>query len=64
MGARFFSWSHTSVYRTAHRAVLPIALRALGDGASMVDYGIARAKYLDCFVENIKWSEVSKRFGK
>ncbi|MDE3033395.1 MAG: hypothetical protein KGI56_07005 [Acidobacteriota bacterium] len=32
--------------------------------AFMVDYGIARAKYLDVFVENIKWSEVSKRFGK
>jgi superoxide dismutase len=30
----------------------------------MVDYGIARAKYLEAFVENIKWSEVSKRFGK
>ena len=32
--------------------------------AFMVDYGIARAKYLDVFVENITWSEVSKRFGK
>jgi Fe-Mn family superoxide dismutase len=32
--------------------------------AFMVDYGIARAKYLETFVENIKWSEVSKRFGK
>ena len=31
--------------------------------AFMVDYGIARAKYLDAFVENIKWSEVSTRFG-
>ena len=26
--------------------------------------GTARAKYLDAFAENIKWSEVSKRFGK
>ena len=25
--------------------------------------GIARAKYIETFVENIKWSEVSKRFG-
>ena len=32
--------------------------------AFMVDYGIARAKYLESFVENIKWSEVSKRYGK
>ena len=31
--------------------------------AFMVDYGTARAKYLEAFVENIKWSEVSKRFG-
>ena len=30
----------------------------------MVDYGTARAKYIEAFVENIKWSEVSKRFGK
>ena len=29
----------------------------------MVDYGIARAKYLDAIVEAIKWSEVSKRFA-
>ena len=31
--------------------------------AFMVDYGIARAKYLDAFIEAIKWSEISKRFG-
>jgi Fe-Mn family superoxide dismutase len=31
--------------------------------AFMIDFGIARAKYLDAFVENIKWSEASKRFG-
>ena len=30
--------------------------------AFMVDYGIARAKYLEAFVDNIKWSEVSMRF--
>jgi Fe-Mn family superoxide dismutase len=32
--------------------------------AYMVDYGTARPKYLDIIPENIKWSEVSKRFGK
>ena len=31
--------------------------------AFMVDYGIARAKYLDIIVDAIKWSEVSKRFA-
>ena len=31
--------------------------------AFMVDYGVARAKYADVFLENIKWSEVSKRFA-
>jgi Fe-Mn family superoxide dismutase len=31
--------------------------------AFMVDYGIARAKYTDVFLANIKWSEVSKRFA-
>ncbi len=29
----------------------------------MVDYGIKRGDYLTVFVDNIKWSEVSKRFG-
>ena len=29
----------------------------------MVDYRIARAKYLDTIVDAIKWSEVSKRFA-
>jgi Fe-Mn family superoxide dismutase len=31
--------------------------------AFMVDYGIARAKYLDAFLDAIKWSEVSQRFA-
>jgi Fe-Mn family superoxide dismutase len=31
--------------------------------AFMVDYGIARAKYLDAFAQNIKWSEVSRRYA-
>ncbi len=31
--------------------------------AFMVDYGIARAKYVEIFIENIKWSEASKRFA-
>lgn len=31
--------------------------------AFMVDYGIARAKYADVFLESIKWSEVSKRYA-
>jgi superoxide dismutase, Fe-Mn family len=31
--------------------------------AFMVDYGIKRPDYLNAFIENIKWSEVSKRFG-
>jgi superoxide dismutase len=29
----------------------------------MVDYCIAGAKYREAFVENITWTEVSKRFG-
>jgi Fe-Mn family superoxide dismutase len=31
--------------------------------AFMVDYGIKRPDYLGAFLENIKWSEVSKRFA-
>lgn len=56
-------------YIAEHHLGLPIEQDILlvldsWEHAFMVDYGIARAKYLDVFVENIKWSEVSKRFGK
>jgi len=29
-----------------------------------VDHGIKRPDYIDAFLGNIKWSEVSRRFGK
>jgi Fe-Mn family superoxide dismutase len=32
--------------------------------AFMVDYGIKRPDYINAFIENINWAEVSKRFGK
>jgi Fe-Mn family superoxide dismutase len=31
--------------------------------AFMVDFGIRRPDYIDAFMGNIKWSEVSRRFG-
>jgi len=30
----------------------------------MVDYGIKRPDYINAFLENINWGEVSRRFGK
>jgi Fe-Mn family superoxide dismutase len=32
--------------------------------AFMVDYGIKRADYINAFLENVKWSEVSRRFSQ
>ena len=32
--------------------------------AFMVDYGINRPDYINAFLENINWGEVSRRFGK
>jgi Fe-Mn family superoxide dismutase len=32
--------------------------------AFMVDYGIKRADYIDAFLENIRWGEVSRRLGQ
>ena len=32
--------------------------------AFMVDYGIKRPDYINAFLENINWAEVSRRFGK
>ena len=32
--------------------------------AFMVDYGIKRPDYINVFLENINWGEVSRRFGK
>ena len=29
----------------------------------MVDYGIKRPDYITAFIENIKWSEASKRLA-
>jgi Fe-Mn family superoxide dismutase len=31
--------------------------------AFMLDYGIKRPDYINAFLENLKWSEVSRRFG-
>ena len=30
----------------------------------MVDYGIKRPDYINAFMENINWGEVSRRFAK
>jgi len=32
--------------------------------AFMVDFGIRRPDYINAFLENVKWSEVSKRFSE
>ena len=32
--------------------------------AFMVDYGIKRPDYINAFLENINWAEVSRRFAK
>jgi len=32
--------------------------------AFMVDFGIKRPDYINAFMENLKWSEVSRRFGE
>ncbi|WP_257310674.1 Fe-Mn family superoxide dismutase [Geothrix fuzhouensis] len=32
--------------------------------AFMVDYGIKRPEYINAFMDNIKWSEVSRRFDE
>jgi Fe-Mn family superoxide dismutase len=57
-----------SYFFAEHHLGLPIEQDLLvvvdsWEHAFMVDYGIARAKYADVFMENIKWSEVSKRFA-
>jgi superoxide dismutase, Fe-Mn family len=57
-----------SYFFAEHHLGLPIEQDLLivldsWEHAFMVDYGIARAKYADVFLENIKWSEVSKRFA-
>lgn len=57
-----------SYFFAEHHLGLPIEQDLLvvldsWEHAFMVDYGIARAKYADVFLENIKWSEVSKRYA-
>ncbi|HZU53897.1 MAG TPA: Fe-Mn family superoxide dismutase [Holophagaceae bacterium] len=58
-----------SYFVAEHHLGLPIEQDLLvvldsWEHAYTVDFGIGRAKYLDVFMDNIKWSEVSKRFGK
>jgi len=50
-----------------HHLGLPIEQELLivldsWEHAFMVDYGIKRPDYVNAFMENIKWSEVSRRF--
>lgn len=57
-----------SYFFAEHHLGLPIEQDLLvvldsWEHAFMVDYGIARAKYADVFLENINWSEASKRFS-
>ncbi len=57
-----------SYFFAEHHLGLPIEQDLLvvldsWEHAFMVDYGIARAKYADVFLENINWSEASKRFA-
>jgi Fe-Mn family superoxide dismutase len=43
--------------------VVPILVLDVYEHAYMIDYGIARAKYLDAFVNNLDWDVVAKRLG-
>ncbi len=57
-----------SYFFAEHHLGLPIEQDLLvvldsWEHAFMVDYGIARAKYVDVFLESIKWSAVSKRLA-
>jgi len=52
-----------------HHLGLPIEQELLivldsWEHAFMVDYGIKRPDYVNTFIENIKWSEVSRRFAR
>ena len=52
-----------------HHLGLPIEQELLlvldsWEHAFMVDFGIKRPDYINAFLENINWGEVSRRFGK
>ena len=58
-----------SYFFAEHHLGLPIEQDLLvvldsWEHAFMVDYGIKRPDYVNAFLDNIKWSEVSRRFGK
>ena len=55
-------------YIAEHHLGLPIDQDLLivldsWEHAFMVDYGIKRLDYINAFIENVNWSEVSKRFA-
>ena len=58
-----------SYFVAEHHLGLPIEQDLLvvldsWEHAFMVDYGIKRPDYVNAFLENINWAEVSKRYGK
>jgi superoxide dismutase, Fe-Mn family len=53
----YWAWDHT------HNAPMSRPLLALDmyEHAYQMDYGAAAAKYVDAFVQNVKWEEVNRR---
>lgn len=43
--------------------IVPLVVLDVYEHAYMIDYGIDRAKYLDAFVNNMKWDVVEKRLS-
>ena len=55
----YWAWDHL------HNAPMSIPLLVLDmyEHAYQMDYGAAAAKYVDAFMQNVKWEEVDRRVG-
>jgi superoxide dismutase, Fe-Mn family len=54
----YWSWDHMHNAPTG----LPLLVLDMYEHAYHMDYGAAAAKYVDAFMQNIKWEEVNRRY--
>jgi len=53
----YWAWDHTSGAPGSH----PLLVLDMYEHAYHLDYGAAAARYVDAFMRNVRWEEVSRR---
>ena len=56
----YWAWDHMHNATMAH----PLLVLDMYEHSYQMDYGAAAARYIDAFMQNVKWEEVENRFMK